>query len=38
VIGDAESEVQNGEAIAVVHSERTHDGYGYDTVILLRQP
>ena len=38
VVGDAESEVQVGEAIAVVHSERTHDGSGYDTVILLREP
>jgi hypothetical protein len=38
VAGDAESEVQVGEAIAAAHSERTHDGSGYDTVILLREP
>jgi hypothetical protein len=38
VVGDAEREVQVGEAIAVVHGERTHGGSGYDAVILLREP
>jgi hypothetical protein len=38
VVGDAESEVQIGEAIAVVDSERIHRGSGYDAVIRLREP
>jgi hypothetical protein len=38
VVGDAEGEVQIREAIAVVDSQRTHGGSGYDAVILLREP
>src|SRR5919198_1597913 len=36
-IGDAEREIQVGVAIAVIQSERTHGGSGYDPVILLRE-
>ena len=38
VVGDAESEVQIGEAIALVDGERAHGGSSYDAVILLREP
>ena len=38
VVGDAESEVQVGEAIALVDSERPHGGSGYDAIVLLREP
>jgi hypothetical protein len=38
VLGDAEGEVQVGEAVAVVHGERAHGGSGYDALILLREP
>jgi hypothetical protein len=36
--GYGERQVQVGEAIATVHSERTHDGSGYDAVIGLPEP
>jgi hypothetical protein len=38
VAGDAEREVQVGEAIAAAHSERPHHGPGYDPAVLLREP
>lgn len=38
MVGDAKREVQIGEAVAIVHSERTHGCSGYDAVILLREP
>jgi hypothetical protein len=38
VVGDAEREVQVGEAIAFVDCERAHRGSGQDAVILLREP
>jgi hypothetical protein len=38
VVGDAEGEVQVGEAVAAVHGERAHDGAGNHVLILLREP
>ncbi len=38
VVGDAESEVQVGEAVANVHGERAHGSSGNDAPILLREP
>ena len=38
VAGDAEGEVQVGEAVAAVHGERAHSGSGNDALILLREP
>ncbi len=39
MIGDAEHEVQVGEAIATAgHGEGTHDGASDRPVILVRQP
>ena len=38
VVGDAEGEVQVGEAVAAVHGERAHGGSGDDTLVLLREP
>ena len=38
VVGDAEGEVQVGEAVAAVHGERAHGGSGNDALILLREP
>ena len=38
VVGDAEGEVQVGEAVAAVHGERAHGGSGDDALILLREP
>jgi hypothetical protein len=35
LIGDGEREVQVGEAIAVVHSERAHHGTRNDTLVIL---
>ena len=35
MIGDAERQVQVGEAVAVIESERTHDRSGDDALILL---
>jgi hypothetical protein len=37
-VGDAESEVQVGEAVAFVKGERAHDGSGYDALIFLCEP
>jgi hypothetical protein len=38
VVGDAEGEVQVGEAVAAVHGERAHGGSGNHVLILLREP
>ena len=38
VVGDPEGEVQVGEAVAAVHSERAHGSSGNDALILLREP
>ena len=38
VVGDAEREVQVGEAVAAVHGERAHGGPGNHALILLREP
>ena len=38
VVGDGESEIQVGETITLVDSERAHGGSGYDAVVLLREP
>ena len=37
-VGDAEGEVDVGEAVAVVDGERADDGSGDDALILLRHP
>ena len=37
VVGDAEREVQVGEAVAAVHRKRAHGGSGNDALILLRE-
>ena len=37
VVGNAEGEVQIGEAIAAVHGKRAHGGPGDDTLIVLRE-
>jgi hypothetical protein len=38
VVGDAEGEVQVGEAVAAVHGERAHGSSGNDALVLLREP
>jgi hypothetical protein len=38
LVGDAEGEVQVGEAVAAVHGERAHGGSGNHVLILLREP
>ena len=38
MVGDAEGEVQVGEAVAAVHGERAHGGSGNDALILLPEP
>ena len=38
VVGDAEGEVQVGEAIAAVHGKRAHGGSGNGALILFREP
>jgi hypothetical protein len=38
VVGDAEGEVQVGEAVAAVGGERAHDGCGNHVRIGLREP
>jgi hypothetical protein len=38
MVGDAESEVHVGEAVALVHGERAHGGSGDDARIPLREP
>ena len=37
VVGDAEREIQIGEAIAAVDGKRAHGGSGNDALILLRE-
>jgi hypothetical protein len=36
-VGDAEGEVQVGEAVAGVHCERAHGRSGNDALVLLRE-
>ena len=38
VVGDAEAEVQVGEAVAAVGGERAHGGCGNHVLIGLREP
>ena len=38
MVGYGERQVYVGEAIAAVHSERAHDGSGYDADIGLSEP
>jgi hypothetical protein len=38
VVGDAKAEVQVGETVAAVHSERAHGGCGNHVLIGLREP
>jgi hypothetical protein len=38
VVGDAEGEVQVGEAVAAVHGERADSGSGNDPPIFVREP
>jgi hypothetical protein len=37
-VGDPESEVQVGEAVAGSDSERAHSGTGDDALVFLREP
>ena len=37
-VGDAEGEVDVGEAVAATYGERAHDGSRDDAIILLREP
>ena len=37
-VGDAEGEVQVGEAVAAVHGKRAHGGSCNDALVLLREP
>jgi hypothetical protein len=38
VVGDAEGEVQVGEAVAAVHGERADGRSGNDALVVLREP
>ena len=38
MVGDAEAEVQVGEAVAAVHGQRAHGGSGNHVLIGLREP
>ncbi len=38
VVGDAEREIQIGEAVAAVDGKRAHGGSGNDTLVLFREP
>ncbi len=37
VVGDAEGEIEIGEAVAAVHGERAHDCPGNDALIFIRE-
>jgi hypothetical protein len=37
-VGDAEGQIQVGEAVGPVDGERPHDGTGDDAIVLLREP
>jgi hypothetical protein len=38
VVGDADGEVQVGEAVAAVHGERADGGSGKHALVILREP